>query len=582
MSLPAAGAEESGPDSLQSVVDRVARLLPGQGPINVFIHHNTLHAFEDRVFEEAVVEAGRLFGCQPFLDEETYRGEIGRGRITEDDVRIVLEEQLGAGPRGRVAGLVDRLDWRRRIMLHGLDEVREPMLSWLLGEEGRSQRLRPDLPPDARAALCPAFETRGSGANVGDADVARALWQACLGVVDRSPACEPASRPHVTRHRDVLREATGHDIDDWVNPLLIRFLGAFLDQGLAHWELAHRDRGIHAVFGEVFGASSRLAGATHRELARLLRDDAVAQRGPLGSLENSLRELGVGPHEWLDYLSASALALRGFAGMVRQMESRPDRMPVRSFPSSLLEYLAVRLLCERAALTEATDGPDVRGGLDTLRARLASTRKPADVASREERAWRLFQAVQLVGVGPAQLDDLGGAACAALERELESFDGVARREVLHLAFERRLRHRLFDALAQHAPRSPDPAPSFQAIFCLDEREESFRRHLEEVELRAETLGAAGFFGVAMYYRGAKDARPRPLCPPAIQPDHYVAELRTPDPGTLARVEGVIERAVGLANKNLHVGSRTLARGAVLMSLLGTLSLVPLVLRVLAH
>jgi hypothetical protein len=60
----------------------------------------------------------------------------------------------------------------------------------------------------------------------------------------------------------------------------------------------------------------------------------------------------------------------------------------------------------------------------------------------------------------------------------------------------------------------------------------------------------------------------------------VAEVRQRDGSALARFEGLIERAVGLANKNLHVGSRTLARGAILMSLLGTLSLVPLVLRVL--
>jgi uncharacterized protein YbcC (UPF0753/DUF2309 family) len=156
---------------------------------------------------------------------------------------------------------------------------------------------------------------------------------------------------------------------------------------------------------------------------------------------------------------------------------------------------------------------------------------------------------------------------------------VGRRRVLHLAYERHLRHRFYDALTRPAPRRSSRAPTWQTISCLDEREESFRRHLEEVDPGLETFGAAGFFGVAMYYRGATDAHPRPLCPVAIHPEHYVAEVAEDLHGLWARWRRLRERAAGLVDKNLHISSRTLVRGGILMAGLGVLSIIPLVLRV---
>jgi len=64
-------------DHLQQAIDHAAHLLPAQGPITVFIHHNTLHAFEDLPFLEAVKKGGRVFGCHPFLPEDRYRDTGG-------------------------------------------------------------------------------------------------------------------------------------------------------------------------------------------------------------------------------------------------------------------------------------------------------------------------------------------------------------------------------------------------------------------------------------------------------------------------------------------------------------------------
>jgi uncharacterized protein YbcC (UPF0753/DUF2309 family) len=129
------------------------------------------------------------------------------------------------------------------------------------------------------------------------------------------------------------------------------------------------------------------------------------------------------------------------------------------------------------------------------------------------------------------------------------------------------------------PQELSLPPAFQAVFCIDEREESFRRHLEEVEPACETLSTAGFFNVAMYHQGVSDAHPRPLCPVAIRPEHYVAEVDTDSNGLAGRSQRLQRRAAGYLGYNVHLGSRLPVRGALMMTVFGWLALVPLVLRV---
>ena len=77
--------------------------------------------------------------------------------------------------------------------------------------------------------------------------------------------------------------------------------------------------------------------------------------------------------EWESFISATLLALRGWGGMVRQIEVRGDRV-VHPVPrGSLVEFLAVRLLLDRLALAHTArealgyDGP-LAGLRDAIRA----------------------------------------------------------------------------------------------------------------------------------------------------------------------------------------------------------------------
>src|SRR5688572_4337994 len=88
---------------LAHVIEHAAHVLPAQGPIGRFVHHNTLHAFEEHHFEQAVVRAAKVFGAEPFLSETRYRAEYASGRICERDLDAVLTSELGPDAKREIA-----------------------------------------------------------------------------------------------------------------------------------------------------------------------------------------------------------------------------------------------------------------------------------------------------------------------------------------------------------------------------------------------------------------------------------------------------------------------------------------------
>ena len=103
---------------LREAVQRAAHLLPAQGPIGVFIHHNTLHAFEHMPFERAVAEARQLFDAEPYMPEAAYRKALEQGRIHIDDVNFVLESE----PDADVFPGLTRRSLRRAMISPGVRE----------------------------------------------------------------------------------------------------------------------------------------------------------------------------------------------------------------------------------------------------------------------------------------------------------------------------------------------------------------------------------------------------------------------------------------------------------------------------
>ncbi len=609
---------------LQKAIELAAQLLPSQGPITAFVFLNTLQALEDLPFEKGLLKGAKLFGVQPYLSEERYREKMARGRIRLEDLLIVLRRDLAEQADVKLDSLTTRCDVRMAMLQFSFQTGPVEELRWFVAETDALTRFREDAPPAARTKVIEETKRwvmrdlrdggddshRRTGPHgthdqhlhddlirrFGESTIEnwseetweafslRLLWRVCRDGTHKLQLDVAASPSRSwLRHRDALLKATNRDSDELVHEVLIRFCAAYTDQGFAGWKLPVRERGFYRAFCELYrlpaGPPDRWMLGLSFELARL----ESAGIGPLDSIRESLDLLGVGDDERDDFITASLLALRGWAGMIWQMEVRPDRVVLSAPPGSLVEFLAVRLVLERIALTHlAAESLDYHGPLAELRKTAALRNGNGHESSVEGRALLVFQLAQILGWSPPALHRLTEQDWSALVAEIENFTEVERRRLFHQAFERHFRRQALDAISIHTRRESKrvESPRFQAAFCIDTREESFRRHLEEVAPDVETFSTAGFFNVPIYYRGVADAHFSTLCPIVVRPKHWITEEVVYSLEEEDRRRAKTRRAIGTATHSVHVGSRSIARGAVLTAGLGVLASVPLVARVL--
>ncbi|MCA9134829.1 MAG: DUF2309 family protein, partial [Planctomycetales bacterium] len=268
-------------ERLRAAIEHGIHYLPTQGPISVFVHHNTLHAFEDLPFEQAVLKGGELYGCEPYLSEDQYREEFQRGRISIDHLRQIMMDDLGDQADELIASFGTRYTLRLAMLQMTLHTASDAELRWLLAETDLLTRFRDEVTPhrreelisltrrwvlqqveaeDGRSAVAAGEIPSGPLPAVAESLLnemgrhkvqswpsekwetftLRLLWKLCRqGVL--SADVPPADQRATVRPRDYLWQATGQDSDRLVNEVLIRFCGVFLDQGFSDWPLPDRE-----------------------------------------------------------------------------------------------------------------------------------------------------------------------------------------------------------------------------------------------------------------------------------------------------------------------------------------------------
>jgi len=381
-----------------------------------------------------------------------------------------------------------------------------------------------------------------------------------------------------------LKTLTGEDILDEIRPTLQKHMASFLDQGMAAWHNTERQRGFYASWRASAGQDLSWVFEQMPEwndTIETLPDDA------LETIIFELRQLGIAQTHWTHYLERLALELPGWSGMFLWRHQHPGYEGAR-YPVDMLDYLAVRLVLERLfAQRLCREHWQLEANLDMFRwyfrrrrsefycryqlfnthlpeylisliqqqmqrsrhsnadylpwkhiADMVITWKQSPMAARNKgysvlhHGWQLFRLAQHLGLCGAQVAALNATQIEQVFQCMETLDNETKGFIWLQAYERNYRDALFNAVLKNESRGrwkhTAQRPQAQVIFCMDDREEAIRRHLEEYNPMIETLGAAGFFGVAINWRGLDDETVTPLCPVVVTPVHELRELANED------------------------------------------------------
>ena len=530
-------------DRLESWIAHLEHVLPGQASIRDFVHHNTLHGYAHLPFHEALARARNELGIAGYWPPERFRHEFAAGRIDATDIDAALDTQVD---RVIVGDLTRRAVWRVALR-HDCAPLTAARLRWKLDEESFSA--------DVWAA-CVAL-------------VPRASRDAMATPVHASPLDDPLSL------REVIRALSGEDILDGVRAELVRHLAAHLDLGVSAWVNPARAQGFFAAwrFATARDPGWVLASqADAQQIIAALPDDAATV------IEAELQRSGLSEHRWEAALRSLALDLPGWSGMMLWREHHPGYQHTGDVPVRMADYLAVRLVLERLAadavarrlwgvsaqLTElreyfAQHPVELRLRLachrgelpEALASRVQQMEAPGERPEQSRAGWKKLAqeasfvvdaelAWQAASVWPlycvathldctaAALHAFGREGIAAISQTLAALDADCAGAIWLTAYERHYAEQVFAALAaNHGRCSAAVRPTAQLVLCMDDREEGFRRHIEETDPTLETLGGAAHFGVFQNFRALDADEVTPLCPVVpvvVRPAHEVQEV----------------------------------------------------------
>jgi len=379
----------------ENVLHHLKHYLPAQASLKDFIHHNTLHAFQDIKFYDALTESSKIFGYKTTLSVAEYRIIYSENKISDTLIDKVISDKKGEE---------NLQEWRLKLLDNPIED----------NFAGRRSHLRNN-------------------------------WKDLYAI----------------------------DLDLAIQPFLFRFLCSYLDQGIALWGFPVWNKGFLTTIREMERNTYSSFFKTKR--ARTLLMDRKCEI-------SDLLDILVGDETLYEhYLFDQQFSHPGWSGFVSVVEDMPQTL-LDKRRISLQDLIIFELLLE----------------IDTLDQKFGENWIPLGLKLKKKTE-PLFAPVPKTEY----------------------------REIIELwqdAFEWTYYDQVLAGIVRNKNTNLIPKdPSFQALFCIDDRECSLRRYVEKMDPNAQTYGTPGFFGVAFYYKPMHGKFTMKVCPAPLNPPYIIKE-----------------------------------------------------------
>jgi uncharacterized protein YbcC (UPF0753/DUF2309 family) len=380
------------------VLHELKHYLPAQAPLKDFIHHNTLHAFQNLKWDKAIRRAEKMFGYKVSLSLDEYRDLYKSKRINHANLERIISERKGKEHQA---------EWLNNVLTKAYDDSSSPRIGNL-----------------------------------------RSNWK---------------SHYHI-------------NLDSVTHPKIFRILCSYLDQGISIWKFPVHEKGFLTSIREIEKNSSASIFNSERVKKMFLNTRPTI---------SGLLDILIGDETLYEqYIFDQQFAHQGWSGMVSAIEDQPQTL-LDPKKISINELIVLECLLE----------------IDMLDSKFGENWKPLSHKLKHK-----------------PLDLFAPVESTELNEVLSMWQN---------AFEWSFYDDVLSGLEINALETKNHSPkSFQAMFCMDDREGSIRRYVEKNDPNSETFGTPGFFGVEFFFKPEHGKFYSKLCPAPVTPKYLIKEIDT--------------------------------------------------------
>ncbi len=290
------------------------------------------------------------------------------------------------------------------------------------------------------------------------------------------------------------------DLEDLVIPLVL----SYFDQGLNRWTNPSQKNGLWSWYINFIDSSWSLKSKALSELKGDL--EFLRTAAPLEVITRGLRKRCSSNEQWVLYLQTLIFHFKGWSGMIQVLEKNPSLFPIENYKVSLLEWIAILVTAENALSERKKLSNRFLWNLDLVEHRKRVIRKRLNRIKK---------------------------------RELSYYQNTIK------ILEKHIIGQIQNKASEGRPAN-EAVPDVQVLFCLDDREESLRRALEEVSGNYDTYGTLGFYGIDFSLKRPGHVIFQPQCPPVINPRKRAEEFVAFEKPTILQK---IRRAIPYLNES---------------------------------